>query len=164
MSSKRIGIAGHSAGAALALLYGYDVRNTNKIQVISNIAGSLDLTFTDLPNYQFLPPSLLESGYRYTGFAVDPANEQNYKDISPLYVANANKLIPTINIFPENNISIGLPKQDISVFNAFTVKLNSLKIPNEFVFVAGADHTLAGTGQWQSVLEKTITFFNNTIK
>jgi acetyl esterase/lipase len=164
VSNSRIGIAGHSAGATLALLYSYDARNTKKIKAVSNIAASLDLTFTDLPNWQFLPPSILESGYRYTGFAVDPANEQHYKDISPLYVANTNKLVPTLTIFPENNTSIGLPKQDITVFNAFTTKLIELKIPNQFLLIPGADHTLSKANDWLLALNKTFIFFNENIK
>ncbi len=164
VSGKRIGIAGHSAGASLALLYSYDVRNTNKIQAVSNIGGSLDLTFTDIPNYQFLPPFILEAGYRYTGKAIDPANEQLFKDISPLYTINANRLIPTINIFPQNNISIGFPKQDISVFNSFTAKLNDLKIKNQFVTIVGADHFLSRPEDWQFALNNTIAFFNENIK
>jgi acetyl esterase/lipase len=164
MSSKRIGMAGHSAGATLALLYCYDARNTKKVQVVSNIAGSLDLTFTDIPNWQMLPPALLETGYRYTGFKVDPANEQHYKDISPLYILAVGKPITTLTLFPENNISIGLPKQDVDVFATFTFRLTELRIPNEAYVITGSDHYLSRPADWMFALNKTISFFNENIK
>lgn len=103
VSKSRIAVAGHSAGATLGLLYSYGSKNTNKVKVAANLAGALDQTFTDIPSFNLLPSYILEMGYRYTGFEVSVANEQHYKAISPLYVANSNQKIPTLTIFPENN-------------------------------------------------------------
>lgn len=164
VSESKIAIVGHSAGATLALLYAYDTRNTNKIKAVANLAGALDQTFSDIPPIllQFLPDYILEAGYRYTGFTVDPANDQHYKSISPLYVANTNQKIPTLTIFPENNAVGVLPKQDRATFNAFTSKLNSLNVPNKFVQIAGADHQF--TLKFNLVLKEVVEYFNENLK
>jgi len=163
VSESKIALAGHSAGATLALLYSYDARNTNKVKVVANLAGALDQTFTDIPFFSYLLPDfLLEGGYRYTGYEVSTANDQHYKAISPLYVANDTQKIPTLNIFPELNDVGGLPKQGRATFNAFTTKLNSLSVPNKFVQIAGADHEF--TGKFDLVLKEVVTYFNANLK
>ncbi len=155
VSETKLGMAGHSAGASLALLYSYDNLNTNKVKVVVNLAGALDQTFSDIPPIflQFLPAYIREAGYRYTGYT-----------ISPLYVANASQKIPTLTIFPENNSVGDLPKQDRSTFDAFTNKLNSLGIPNKFVQIAGADHEFTKIGNVDAVLKETIAYFNVNLK
>jgi len=164
VSSRRIAIAGHSAGGTLALLYSYDARNTNKVQAVSNIAGALDMIFTSVPNWQFFPAYILEGGFRYTGYTVEQANEKHYKDISPFFKANAGKKIPTLNVFPENNEVDGLPKQDLTTYNDFTAQLKKLKVPNQFVFIPGADHIFSDPRDWELVLLKTVAYFNENIK
>lgn len=164
MSSSRMGMAGHSAGATLALLYSYDLRNNNRIQVVANIAGALDFVFTDIPNWEFLPPYAFEAAYRYTGKDVNVTNLDDYKLISPLYNVVENRRVPTINIFPENNDVMGLPKMNLGTYQRFTVKLNEVKVPNEFVFMAGSDHGFSKSGDWISVLGQTVTYFNKHIK
>ena len=163
VNSDRIVLIGHSAGASLALLYSYDLRNDNKVKAVSNLAGALDLVFTNIPNWQFFSPALFEAGYRYTGFELAVANEQQYKDISALNVANADRKIPTLNVLPSNNDIQGLPKQDITTYNAFTAKLNELKVPNQFFYVSGADHNFSQDGKWQEVLVASLDFFNTAL-
>ncbi|MGF1923486.1 MAG: alpha/beta hydrolase family protein, partial [Bacteroidia bacterium] len=160
ISETKMSMAGHSAGATLALLYSYDTANTNKIKAVANLAGSLDQTFSDIPAVllQFLPDYILEAGYRYTGYTVTTANDQYYRAISPLYAANAARKIPTLTVFPELNDVNGLPKQNRPTFDAFTTKLNSLGVPNKFVQIAGADHEF--TGKFNLVLTETINYFN----
>ena len=164
VSESKIAIAGHSAGASLALLYAYDVRNTNKIKAIANLAGALDQTFPDLPDFilqLLLPDYILEGGYRYTGYDVKQTNLVHYKAISPIYVANADRRVPTLTIFPENNAVGDLPKQDRVTFDAFTAKLNSLNVPNKFVQIAGADHQF--TGRFDLVLKEVVNYFNSNL-
>jgi acetyl esterase/lipase len=164
VSSHRVAIAGHSAGGTLALLYSYGLQNTNKVQAVANIAGALDLVFTNIPNWQFYPNYLLEGGFRYTGYTVDLANEKYYKEVSPLYSANETKRIPTLNIFPQNNDVDGLPNQDLTTYAGFTNRLNELKVPNQFLFVAGADHVFSKPADWEKVLTATVAYFNVNIK
>ncbi len=165
VSDTKLAIAGHSAGASLALLYGYDPLNTNKVKALANLAGALDQTFLDIPFYNFLlPPAYLEAGYRYTGYEVMASADPYYRAISPLYVANASQKIPTLTIFPELNDVNGLPKQNRPTFDAFTAKLNSLGIPNKFVQIAGADHEFSKAGNIDIVLKETIDYFNANLK
>lgn len=165
VSESKIALAGHSAGATLSLLYTYDARNTNKVKVVANLAGALDQTFSEIPDFLlqlFLPASVLEGGYRYTGYPVLAANDTHYRAISPLYVANANQKIPTLNVFPELNAVGDLPKQDRATFDAFTAKLNSLNVPNKFVQIAGADHEF--TSKFSLVLKEVVDYFNANLK
>jgi acetyl esterase/lipase len=160
ISSSRIAVVGHSAGATLGLLYSYGAKNTGKVKVAVNLAGALDQTFTDIPNYQSLPAQVFELGYRYTGYEVTVANEQHYKAISPLYVANTNQKVPTLNVFPENNVVAGLPKQDRATFDAFTAKLNQVAVPNKFVQIPGADHSFTTVGSIQLVFVELLAYLN----
>lgn len=165
VSEQRIGLAGHSAGATLALLYSYNAINTNKVKAVANLAGSLDQTFMDIPYYNYLLPGyILEAGYRYTGYAVTSNNDVYYREISPLYVANATQKIPTLTIFPENNAVGDLPKQGRTTFDAFTNRLNTLGVPNKFVQIAGADHEFSKVGNFDLVLNETSAYFNAILK
>ncbi|MGE6221675.1 alpha/beta hydrolase [Nubsella zeaxanthinifaciens] len=162
VSNSKIAVVGHSAGATLALLYSYGDKNTGKVKAVANLAGALDQTFTDLPNYNLLPPPILEFGYRYTGFEVSPTNEQYYKAISPLYVANAGKKINTLTIFPENNVVGAFPKQNRATFDAFTNRLNQLGISNKFVQIPGADHSFTTAGSVQLMFIELLTFLGSS--
>lgn len=165
VSESKVAMAGHSAGATLALLYAYSTRNTSKVKAVANLAGSLDQTFSDIPLYYILLPDyVLEAGYRYTGYSASVANDQYYKEISPLYVANADQKIPTLNIFPELNEVGGSPKQNRKTFDAFTAKLNNLGVPNKFVEVAGANHEFSKLGNFDTVLKETIAYFTTHLK
>ena len=160
ISKSKIAVVGHSAGATLGLLYSYGNKNTGKVKVVANLAGALDQTFTDIPGFISLPTQVLELGYRYTGYEVSVANEEYYRTISPLYVANANRKVPTLNIFPQNNMVAGLPKQDRATFDAFTNKLNQVGVPNKFVQIAGADHSFTTAGSIQLVFVELLAYLN----
>jgi acetyl esterase/lipase len=165
VSESKIGMAGHSAGATLSLLYAYDLINTNKVKAVVNLAGALDQTFVDIPYYYYyLSESALEAGYRYTGYNAGATTDVYYRAISPIYVANSTQKIPTLNVFPELNDVNGLPKQDRATFDAFTSKLNSLNIPNKFIQVAGADHDFSKFGNTEIVLTETMAYFKANLK
>lgn len=164
VSRSRVAMVGHSAGATLSLLYAYNDINTNKVKAVSNLAGALDLVFTNVPNWESYPPYLFEAGLRFTGAEVSLESKTAYENISPLFVANDKRPVPTLNVFPQNNDVAGLPKQDLTTFRNFTDKLNDLKIPNEFVFVAGANHVFSKTSDWQLILDKSVNFFNAQVK
>lgn len=163
VSGNRISIAGHSAGATLGLLYAYGDKNANKIKAVANLAGALDMVFTNFSGWQTFPSYIVESGYRFTGFDISLANEAAYKEISPLYFANENKRVPTLNVFPQYNIVEGLPLQDKAIYDKFTDRLNVLKVPNEFYYVQGADHAFSKSIHMQAALDKSIGFFNEKL-
>lgn len=162
-NANRIVMIGHSAGGSLSLLYSYDKRNTNKVKAVSNLAGALDFVYSDIPNWQLLPPLLFEAGYRYTGHDISLANEVHYREISPLSVANADRKIPTLNVLPDDNDLQGLPKQDLPTYTAFSERLNLLKVPNQFFYVVGANHFFSQVGKWQQVLDASVLYFNTAL-
>ncbi len=161
ISSSKIAIVGHSAGATLGLLYTYGNKNTSKVKAVANLAGALDQTFTDIPNYSALPAQVLELGYRYTGYDASPANEGFYKAISPLYVANTSQKVNTLTIFPENNAVGAFPKQNRATFDAFGSKLNQLGVPHKFVQIPGADHSFTTAGSIQLVFIELLSFLSS---
>jgi acetyl esterase/lipase len=161
VSNTKIAVVGHSAGATLSLLYAYGNQNSGKVKAVANLAGALDQTFTDIPNYNLLPAQIIELGYRYTGYEVNLANEAFYKAVSPLYVANASQKINTLTIFPENNVVGQFPKQNRATFDAFTNRLNQLGVPHKFVQIAGADHSFTTTGSIQLVFLELLAFLNS---
>lgn len=173
VNGHKIGLAGHSAGGSLALLYAYDSRNDGKVKAVSNWAGALDLAFNeaDLASLGIFVPLMLEIGHRFTGFEFTAANISHYEEISPMYVANTQRRIHTLNIFPENNIlrlfelgdfTIDLPKQDRSTYDAFTVRLNQLGVTNKFIQIDGADHGFGG-GAWTGVITETLSYFDEVM-
>ncbi|TCC94510.1 alpha/beta hydrolase [Pedobacter frigiditerrae] len=163
ISGSRLSIAGHSAGGTLGLLYAYGDKNANKVKAVSNLAGALDLVFTNFSGWQVFPSYIVEGGYRFTGFEISLANETAYKEISPLYFANENKRVPTLNVFPQNNIVEGLPLQDKAIYDKFTDRLHVLKVPNELYYVKGADHAFSKSIHMQEVLDKSVSFFNENL-
>ncbi len=157
ISTQKVALVGHSAGATLSLLYAYSDQNSDKIKTVVNLAGSLDQTFTDIPNYtQVLPAFVLEAAYRFTGYPVIPENINYFKEISPLYQVNGNKKIPTLTIFPENNDVMGLPKQNRAVFDAFTQALQQQNVPHKFVVIPKANHEFFG--YFDLVLKETLEY------
>lgn len=163
VSGSRLSIAGHSAGGTLGLLYAYGDKNTNKVKAVSNLAGALDMVFTNVSGWETYQYYILEGGYRFTGVEISVANETAYKEISPLYVANEKKRVPTLNVFPQNNYVDGLPLQGRTTYDQFTSRLNALKVPNEFYYVKGADHAFSKPSHMQDALEKSISFFKEKL-
>ncbi|RZK49875.1 MAG: alpha/beta hydrolase [Pedobacter sp.] len=157
LNDQKVALIGHSAGATLSLLYASHENSPNRIKAVVNLAGALDQTFTDIPQYQqVLPPYVLEAAHRFTGYPVNLENLAYFKEISPLYQVNPNRKIPTLNIFPELNDVMGLPKQGRATFDAYTQSLNQQGIPNKFVLIPGANHEFFG--KFDLVLKETIAY------
>lgn len=172
INGHRIGIAGHSAGGSLALLYAYDERNTNrndntrKVKAVGNWAGTLDLAFDEADLAAVNPSERLfiaEYAYRLSGYELSQANNEHFRAISPYYAANIDKRVPTISIFPEYNDVFGLPRQDRQTYDAFTARLNELEVPNYFIQIDGADHGFGGVNNWLRILDETIGYFNESM-
>lgn len=173
VNGHRVGVAGHSAGGTLALLYAYDDRNTNridntrKVKAAGNWAGALDLSFeaSELSGItDFLRYFVLEFTRRLTGHEWNPLDLRPQQRISPYHVANADKRVPTINIFPEHNDVMGLPKQDRETYDLFTQKLQQLQIPNRFMQIDGADHGFGpDPANWITVIDQSLDFFGENM-
>lgn len=168
INGHRIGVAGHSAGGTLALLYAYSEHNASgKVKAVANWAGALDLAFTQTEIDSFGPEIRLiiyELIRRLTGQPYSPNNMENLEAISPHYVIHTTKAIPVINIFPEHNIVGDLPRQDIETYERFTNRLNNLGIPNRFIQIDNMDHGFHGNATKILLVESTITYFDEYLK
>ena len=161
MSNSKWGIAGHSAGATLALLYAYGDKNTGgRVKVAANWAGATNFAFQDESEVEQLDPRIAEVIYRAVGAEPVQANILAYMAVSPLWLAIQGKGMPTINIRPESNNVGDLPDGSKAEYQKFTQELNSKGVTNKWVEVAGADHGFSQAGNWDLVINETVAFFN----
>lgn len=167
INGHRIGVAGHSAGGTLAILYAYsDYNQSGKVKAVGNWAGALDLAFTqaDLDGAVLTKLFIPEFLHRISGHPFTPDNPTHLQVISPHYVVHAIKPIPIISIFPEHNVVLDLPRQDRQTYDRFTDRLNTLGIPNHFVQIDGADHGFGGDLTKRHVIDETVAYFNEYLK
>lgn len=160
VSSTKWAIAGHSAGATLALLYAYGDKNTDKrVKVAANWAGATTFAFSDESEVKLLDPQIAEVIYRAVGAEPINANKLAYMAISPYWVANQGKATATINIRPEDNSVADLPDGSKQEYQKFTDLLTSKQVTNKWVEVSGADHGFSKAGNWVKVMDETAAFF-----
>lgn len=161
VSADKWGVAGHSAGATLALLYAYGDKNTgNRVKVAGNWAGATNFAFQNEAEVQALDPRIREVIYRAVGAEPIQANILAYMAASPLWLAYQGKGKATINIRPESNAVGDLPDGSKTEYQQFTNILNDKSIPNKWVEVAGADHGFSQPGKWELVVNEMAAFFN----
>ena len=157
----RWAVVGHSAGGTLALLYAYNFGGKNsdgRVTVAGNWAGLTTLAYNDSADLSGVDPRVKELFYRAVGYEPTPANGLAFMAHSPFWLAYAGQARATINIRPEFNIILDMPDGSAAEYASLTGVLNDKKVPNKFVFVAGADHGFGHTGNWQTVVDETAKF------
>ncbi|WP_285008802.1 alpha/beta hydrolase [Pedobacter faecalis] len=165
ISSDKWGIAGHSAGGTLALLYAYGDRNSdNRVKAAANWAGATNFAFQDESEVRALDPRIAEVIYRAVGAEPVQANILAYMAVSPLWLANQGKARATINIRPESNVVADLPDGSKNEYQQFTNILNSKGVDNKWVEVSGADHGFSKAGNWDLVISETSAFFQARLR
>ncbi|WP_256004860.1 alpha/beta hydrolase [Pedobacter deserti] len=165
ISSDKWGIAGHSAGGTLALLYAYGDRNSdNRVKAAANWAGATNFAFQDESEVRALDPRIVEVIYRAVGAEPVQANILAYMAVSPLWLANQGKARATINIRPESNVVADLPDGSKNEYQQFTNILNSKGVDNKWVEVAGANHGFSKAGNWDLVISETSAFFQARLR
>lgn len=164
VSTTRWAIAGHSAGATLAMLYAYtDVNTGGLVKVAANWAGATDFSFQDESQFDLLDPRLVEVYYRAVGYEPVNANKLAYMAVSPYWIVSSGKGAATINIRPENNEVFNMPDVSATLYEAFTNVLTGKNIPNKYVEVKGADHGFGQPGNWDQVVNETDIFFRQQL-
>ncbi|WP_257669439.1 alpha/beta hydrolase [Parapedobacter tibetensis] len=162
MSNDKWSIAGHSAGATLALLYAYGDKNTGgRVKVAANWAGATNFAFQDESEVEQLDPRIAEIIYRAVGAEPVQANIPAYMAVSPMWLAIQGRGLATINIRPEFNNVGDLPDGSKVEYQKFTQVLNDKGVTNKWVEVAGADHGFSKAGNWDLVMNETAAFFNS---
>ena len=160
----RWAIAGHSAGATLAMLYAYtDVNADSRVKVAANWAGATDFSFQDESQFDQVDPRLVEIYYRAVGYEPVNANKLAYMAVSPYWIVSSGKGKATINIRPENNELFNMPDVSATLYEAFTNVLNGKNIPNRYIEIAGADHGFSHQGNWDKVITETDIFFREEL-
>jgi acetyl esterase/lipase len=165
MSADQWGIAGHSAGGTLALLYAYGDKNTdNRVKVAANWAGATNFAFQNESEVEAIDPRVVEVIYRAVGAEPVQTNILAYMAVSPLWLASQGKGKATINIRPESNVVADLPDGSKTEYQQFTNILNNKGVENKWVEVSGADHGFSKAGNWDLVISETAAFFQARLR
>lgn len=158
--TSRWAVVGHSAGATLAMLYGYNyggVNSDGRVTVIGNWAGATTLAFSDTTEFNGIDVRIKELYYRAVGAEAINANRLAFMAHSPFWLAFNGQARATISIRPEFNVVIG-PDVSAAEYASFTSVLSSKGVPNKFVLVLGADHGFGQAGNWQTVIDETAAY------
>lgn len=164
MSTQKWAIAGHSAGATLAMLYAYGDLNAGQFKAVANMAGATTFAFNDESEVRLFDPRIIEVLYRAVGAEPLNANKLVYMAVSPYWLAYQGKAIPTINIRPESNDVFEIPDGSSLEYQRFTEVLQSKSVINKWVEVKGADHGFSKAGNWELVLNETGAFFDAHVR
>ncbi len=159
-------MAGHSAGAILAMLYTFGSYNGDKrIKACGNWAGMTDLSIPHDSVLQNLDPRWIEAIYRAVGVMPSTSSNLYFMAVSPYWVAYNNGGMPLISIYPGNNITLNLPGE--SEYGLVqTQKLHSLLNDRghhqQLKIYPDSDHGF-GTpaGSWKKLIGETSAFFRS---
>lgn len=148
-------MAGHSAGATLALLYAHGANNSDhRIKVVANFAGATTFAYSDESQVALLDPALVEILYRATGVAATNANKLAYMAISPYWVSNQAVVpVPVLNVRPSQDAGDEL-------YVSYTQMLSSKNIVNRYRVIQGAGHGFEQAGKLEEAITVADDFFN----
>ena len=164
--TDRMYMAGHSAGAILAMLYtqGADNYTSKRIRACGNWAGITDISIPHDSLLDGMDPRYLEALHRITGYAPGTANNLAYMAISPFWVAYKEGGMPTISIFPSENNVLNIPDEvafNLSRTQTYHEMLRNKGIAEKLIIYEGSDHGFGQpSGAWQKLIKETAAFFN----
>lgn len=167
--TERLFVAGHSAGAILALLYmmsdsGYGAHG---IRAAGNWAGVTDLTLPMDTMGAFLAPwqkAQVQSMYdRMLDYTALTGGTGDAKAISPYWVAQKRGSQPVISLYPEHNVVLQFPGESalgLMQTKRFHALLRERGIDEQFSLYKGCDHSFRGpAGAWNKAVHETAEFF-----
>lgn len=166
VGTKNMFMAGHSAGAVLAMLYVQGTLNADgAIRASGNWAGLTNLSIPPAQIMALMDPRWKELLYRATGKEAIPENRLTYEKVSPFHVALHHVPRPHISVFPRNNIIFGLPLEKELQYD-YTVKYHQLLkekgAPEKLVVIEDESHNFFTLDQsWQRVIDETSSFFSS---
>ncbi len=162
--TKKMYMAGHSAGATLSMLYVQgDYNKDGKIKASGNWAGLTDLSIPNDTLLALLDPRYIELLYRAAGQTPNSAHALYFMAISPYWVANSGIGHPNISIFPERNIIFNSPGEaEFSLMNTqnFHTMLHNKGVTEKLSIYKNEDHGF-GTypDSWKKLIAETAGFF-----
>ncbi len=166
----RMFMAGHSAGAILAMLYVQGDKNRDgHILGSGNWAGATDLTLSGHGAYHNLPQArraqLQEIYRRAVGAVPEMADSPEGLLISPYWVASRAGGRPNISVYPEHNLVLNYPGEaqiGLQQTRSFHELLRSRGIPEQLLIYKGSDHGFRlPAGAWQRCIGDTAAFFRS---
>jgi acetyl esterase/lipase len=164
--TSRMYMAGHSAGAILAMLYTQGPDNdTTQIRACANWAGVTDLSIPHDSLLDDLDPRYIEALYRITGFMPSTANNLAYMAISPYWVANNRQStpLPTISIFPAENNLLNIPDEvafNLARTQSYHQLLKNKGVAEKLSIYEGETHGFSTyADSWAKLIEETANFF-----
>jgi acetyl esterase/lipase len=161
-------MAGHSAGATLAMLYVQGSKNTNgQVRASGNFGGLTTLTlpdalYTTQPTHEYWP-ALKELIYRLSGAELTKENALYLMAISPDWVSTANPPgRPNITVMPDSN------DDDLNFAPYFSTVNESEKYHNQLKgrnvrserIMMDTDHGFGNhPDDWSKAVNYTVAFF-----
>jgi acetyl esterase/lipase len=163
--TRKMYMAGHSAGAILSMLYTQGDYNDDKhIRACGNWAGLTDLSIPSDSAVASLDPRIKELLYRATGYQPSVANNLAFMAVSPYWVASINEGRPTISIYPENNIVLNLPGEaawGLHTTQSYHLLLSNKGVKQKLSIYPGNDHGFSQAGSWDKLIAETAVFFKD---
>lgn len=163
--TKKMYMAGHSAGAILSMLYAQgDYNDDGHIRACGNWAGLTDFSIPHDSLLDTLDARYLELMYRLTGAVPSTANNLHFMAISPYWVANINSGRATISIYPENNVVLninGEKEWGLEKTKQYHELLKKKGVNEKLAVYPGNDHGFSNAGSWEKLVGETADFFNS---
>lgn len=167
-NTDRLYVAGHSAGAILAMLYLLEEGRETGIRAAGNWAGITDLRPpTELMNGFLMPwqQQQLQSLYGQMLDFSALAGGGDARQISPYWLAERMGGRPVISLYPEHNVVLGVPGEaalGLMQTKRFHALLRSQGVAEKFSLYIGCNHSFRGCGDdtWQRCIAETAAFFN----
>jgi acetyl esterase/lipase len=162
--TRRMFMAGHSAGATLSMLYVQgELNKDGHVRASANWAGLTDMSIADPNILSKLDARWVELLYRTTGKMPSEENALYFMAISPYWVSNQQGGMPNISIFPENNIVFqvaGEKEYQYQTTKNYHGLLKDKGVAEKLIYYAGEDHGF-GTkpGSWDKLIKETADFF-----
>lgn len=159
-------MAGHSAGAILAMLYTMGSHNESKrIRACANWAGVTDLSIPHDSLLAGLDPRWIEAMYRAVGVMPETANNLYFMAVSPYWVANNRGGMPAISIYPQENETFEQPGEaayNLMQTQKFHKLLENKGHKQQLSVYAGSDHGFSRpAGSWERLIRETAVFFKD---
>lgn len=166
--TSKVYMAGHSAGAILAMLYVQGDKNKDGfVRASGNWAGITDLSIPNDSAFVGIPEpqrhQIYELYWRMSGAEPLKKNTLAYMAISAYWVANVHGGKPNVSIFPEDNVVFGGTGEvdyNLSTTQSFHKLLKDKGIPERMSIFKGSDHGFSKPADaWQRCIRETADFF-----
>ena len=161
-------MAGHSAGAILAMLYVQgDLNDDGDVRASGNLAGLTDLSIPSDTVWNQYPADFVllykELYYRIASYAATTANNLAFMAISPYWVTYNNPGRPNITVLPDDNDVFGVeaPNGGSHIHAvSYHALLTNRNVPNENILIEGENHGFGNRpDSWRIVVGHTTAFF-----